>query len=206
MAASKLRLWGGVLTAVVGALLVLFGVLPLLLLPTSEPLIEWVRDADWSWLNGLALIATVLTPLALVSLYFRQVEESGKLGFVGFVMSYIGAVLFLGVQFDEAFVWRILASEAPALLDPNGPMLTNPGFSTIYLFMGILYILGFVLFGIATIRARVFPRGAAVLLIIGVPLFAGGFFLPQFLRAIGALLAGAGLIWMGLSRREPTGR
>ena len=201
MTTSKLQVWGGVLTAVVGALLVLFGVLPIIMLPTSEPLIEWVLDADWSLLNGLALIMTVLAPLALVSLYFRQVEESGRLGFVGFVMAYIGAVLFSSVQFDEALIWRILATEAPALLDLTGPMFTSPGFSTIYLLMGVLYILGFVLFGIATIRGGVFPRAAAILLIIGVPLFAAGFLLPQLLRTFGAVLAGAGLIWMGLSMR-----
>ncbi len=201
MTTSKLQVWGGVLTAIVGALLVLFGVLPVVMLPTSEPLIEWVLDADWSLLNGLALIMTVLTPLALVSLYFSQVEESGRLGFVGFLMAFIGSVLFSSVQFDEAVLWRILAEEAPALLDLAGPMFTSPGFSTIYLIMGVLYILGFVLFGIASIRSGVFPRAAAVLLVIGVPLFAGGFLLPQLLRTVGAVLAGVGLVWMGLSMR-----
>jgi hypothetical protein len=205
MTTSKLKVWGGVLTAVVGALLILFGVLPIMMLPTSEPLIEWVLDADWSVLNGLALIMTVLTPLALISLYLSQVEESGKLGFVGFAMAFIGAILFSSVQFDEALLWRILAEEAPALLDIEGPMFTSPGFSSIYLLMGVLYILGFVLFGIATIRGGVFPRVAAVLLVIGVPLFAGGFFLPQLLRTAGAVLAGAGLIWLGLALRGQQG-
>lgn len=198
MTTSKLQVWGGVLTAIVGVFLVLFGILPIILLPTSEPLLQWVLDADWSVLNGLALIMTVLTPLALVSLYSKQVEESGWLGFIGFVMAFIGSVLFSSVQFDEALLWRIFAKEAPVLLDLAGPMFKNPGFSTIYLLMGILYILGFVLFGIATIRGGVFPRVAALLLIIGVPLFASGVFLPQFLRTIGAVLAGVSLIWMGL--------
>jgi hypothetical protein len=103
------------------------------------------------------------------------------------------------VQFDEALLWRIFAKEAPALLDLAGPMFKDPGFSTIYLAMGVLYILGFVLFGIATIRGGVLPRVAAVLLVVGVPLFASGVFLPQSVRTIGAILAGAGLIWMGLS-------
>jgi len=201
MTTSRLQVWGGVLAAIVGALLILFGVLPIVMLPTSEPLIEWVLDADWSLLNGLALIMTVLTPLALVSLYSSQVEESGRLGFIGFLMVFIGSVLFSSVQFDEALLWRILADEAPALLDLAGPMFTSPGFSTTYLLMGVLYILGFILFAIASIRSGVFPRAATVLLIIGVPLFAGGFFLPQLLRTVGAVLAGLGLVWMGLSMR-----
>jgi hypothetical protein len=198
MTIDSLRDWGGMLTVLVGALLVLFGVLPTLFLPTSDPLLQWVLDPDWSWLNGLALIMTVLTPLALTSIYLEQVEGAGRLGFVGFVMAFLGSMLFSSVQFDEAFLWPILAAEAPGFLDPVGPMLTDPGFSTVYLLMGMLFILGFILFGIATLRANVFPRAAAVLLIMGVPLFAGGMFFPPLVRAAGALLAGAGLIWMGV--------
>jgi hypothetical protein len=206
MTTAKLQAWGGYLTAIVGIFLVLFGILPIIMLPTAEPLLKWVLDPDWTLLNGLALIMTVLTPLALISLYATQVEESRKLGFIGFVMASIGSVLFSSVQFDEALLWRIFAEEAPALLDTSGPMFTNPGFSTIYLAMGVLYILGFILFGIATLRGGVFPKVAAILLILGVPLFASGKFLPQFIRTIGAILAGVGLIWMGLSmsRSEPT--
>lgn len=198
MTIDSLRRWGGMLTVLVGAMLVLFGVLPTLLLPTSDPLIQWVLDPDWTWLNGLALIMTVLTPLALVSLYLVQIERAGRLGFVGFVMTFLGAMLFSSVQFDEAFLWPILATEVPGFLDPAGPMLTNPGFSTIYLLMGMLYILGFVLFGLATLRGKVFPGAAALLLIVGVPLFAGGMFFPPLVRAVGALLAGVSLIWMGV--------
>jgi hypothetical protein len=179
MTTSKLQVWGGELTAIVGTFLILFGILPIIMLPTSEPLLQWVLDADWSLLNGLALIMTVLTRLALISLYSRQVEETGMLGLIGLVMAFVGSVLFSSVQFDEALLWRIFAQEAPALLDLTGPMFTSPGFSTIYLLMGVLYILGFVLFGIAALRGGVFPRFSAVLLIVGVPLFASGVFLPN---------------------------
>jgi hypothetical protein len=202
MTTSKLQGWGGALTAIVGVFLVLFGILPIIMLPTSEPLIQWVLDPDWSLLNGLALIMTILTPLAIISLYARQVKESGRLGFIGFLMAFIGSVLFSSVQFDEALLWRIFVEEAPALLDTSGPMFANSGFSMIYLAMGVLYILGFILFGVATMRGGVFPQIAAVLLIIGVPLFAGGMFLPQLLRTIGAILAGTSFVWMGFNMSD----
>ena len=117
-------------------------------------------------------------------------------------MAFIGSVLFSSVQFDEALLWRIFAAESPSLLDLNGPMFKNTSFSTIYLVMGVLYILGFILFGIATMRGGVFPRIAAVLLIIGVPLFAGGMFLPHLLRTIGAILAGTSFVWMGFNMSD----
>lgn len=144
---------------------------------------------------------TMLTPLALVSLYLVQADFVGRLGFVGFVMAFLGSMLFSSVQFDEAFLWPIPVNEAPGLLDPAGPMLTNPGFSMIYLLMGLLFIVGFILFGIATFRGGVYPKAAAVLLFVGVPLFAGGMFFPPLVRAVGAVLAGAGLIWLGLHTR-----
>ena len=199
MTTSKLQAWGGALTAIVGALLVLFGILPILMLPTAEPLLHWVLDPDWPLLNGLALTMTILSPLALIILYSKQVAESGRLGLISFLMAFIGSILFSSVQFDEALLWRIFAEEAPALLDTAGPMFTDASFSTVYLIMGVLYILGFGLFGIATMRAGVFPRIPALMLIVGVPLFASGVFLPQVLRTIGAVLAGASFIWLGLN-------
>lgn len=142
---------------------------------------------------------TILSPLALISLYSKQVEESGRLGLIGFLMALIGSILFSSVQFDEALLWRIFAKDAPALLDLAVLMFSNPGFSTAYLAMGVLYILGYVLFGIATLRGGVSPRIPALMLIMGVPLFASGVFLPQLLCTVGAIIAGAGLIWMELS-------
>lgn len=198
MTKANLDVWGGLVSAAVGVMLILFGILPMLMLPVSQPLLAWVTDADWGLLNGFALIMTLLTPLAVVSLYSVQVEESAKLGFTGFVIAFIGSVLFACVQFDEALLWPVFVTQAPGLLDPTGPMFSSPAFSMTYLLMGVMYIVGFVLFGIASLRASVLPRVAAVLLIVGIPLFAGGMFLPFILRALGAGLAGVGLIWMGL--------
>ena len=63
-------------------------------LPTSQALIQWVLEPDWSILNGLALILTILFPLALISLYSEQVVQRGLLGLIGFLMVFIGLMLF----------------------------------------------------------------------------------------------------------------
>jgi hypothetical protein len=66
------------------------------------------------------------------------------LGFLGIVSSVSGTVLFTALQFDETFVWPLLAAYADQLLEIKGPMFTDPTFFTGYVVMGVLFILGFV--------------------------------------------------------------
>lgn len=166
---------------------------PVLLLPTDEPLLEWVRDPAWTFLNLLALAMALLLPLALVVLYAAQANSLGTLGLLSFLCAFFGTSLYLGLQFDESFVWPILASEAPALLDLEGPMFSNPLFGLAYLAMGLLFITGWLGFGVMTSRARVFPRGGGVLLAIGMPIFGAGNVVPFLVRGIGSVLAAIGL-------------
>ena len=56
--------------------------------------------------------------------------------------------------------------------------------------------LGVILFGVATIRARVFPRVAAILLIIGVVPVAVWHFVPLPLPYV---LLGVAVAWLGLT-------
>ncbi len=83
-------------------------------------------------------------------------------------------------------------------------MFRDPRFSVVHSVMGPLHTLGFVLFGVATFRGRVFPRSCAVLFTIGMVLSAGILLPPLIIRAIGAVPAALALVWMGytLWRRD----
>ena len=107
----------------------------------------------------LIMITAVLLPLGLVGLYVRQSEAAGPLGLVGFVVAFIGTVLVAGFFWSSAFVAPILAVEAPQLLDVR----SLPGFFRSFIVFG----LGWLLFGVATLRAGIYPRAPAVLLIVG---------------------------------------
>lgn len=113
--------------------------------------------------NVLGLVALVLLLLALVGLYARQWEATGGLGLVGFLLAFAGTTLVAGDWWFEAFVGPVLADAAPALLErPPGGWLLTGGATTFTAFA-----IGWALFGIASLRARVFPRPASVLLIVG---------------------------------------
>jgi len=185
---SRTRL-GAVLTAATALLLLGFGVTPTLLLPAGGTLLEWVQDPQWAILNLAALAMALILPLALAALYLAQADALGRIGLAGFVCAFLGSLLYLGVQFDETFVWPILAEEAPSLLGLQGPMFTDPGFMGAYLAMGLMFMLGWIMFGIATYRAGVLSRWGGALLAIGMAVFGAGNMVPVMVRGLGSVLA-----------------
>ena len=114
--------------------------------------------------NGLlTLLAVSLLLLGLVGLYARQSAASGTLGLLGFLVAFLGTLLLAGYWWWEAFAVPYLAEQAPALVaaTPTGWLLAGRTMS-----FGV-FALGWVLCGLASLRARVFPRDAAILLILG---------------------------------------
>ncbi len=197
MASTKLIRWSGLLTLLSGVLFLLWWGLMGLMLPSSGTFLNMVLASNWVAVNMLGLVVAVLIPLCLVGLYAKQIEKVGILGLLGFLLAFIGSILYASLQFEETIAWPILAVHAPSLLDAQGPLLSNQTFSLIYLLMGLLYMLGFILFGIATMRVAVLTRWGALLLIIGAVLFGAGTFVPVFVRTIGAIFYGVGFAWLG---------
>lgn len=135
------------------------------------------------------LAAFNLLLLALVGLYARQVDQAGTTGVAGFLLAFVGTTLLAGDVWFEAFVFPHLTEVAPDALsaDPGGILLVGAFFSF------LTFILGWLLFGVASFRAAVFPRAASVLLMGGaVILFPSPLFPPKLV--VFALAVG----WMGL--------
>jgi hypothetical protein len=170
-----------------------FGVMPSLLLPTAAPLLEWVQDPQWFVLNFAALLMALLLPLSLVALYAAQAGALGKVGLAGFVFAFLGSLLYLGLQFDESFVWPVLAEEAPSLLALQGPMFSNVRFMSAYLAMGLMFVFGWIVFGVATYRAGVLSRSGGALLAVGMPVFGAGSMVPVVVRGLGSVAAAVAL-------------
>jgi hypothetical protein len=106
------------------------------------------------------LLGAMLLLLGLAGLYVSQSEEAGVLELVGFLTAFLGTAFLVGALWFELFITPALAVEAPGLAEAE---LGIAGFILVFL----LSALGWVLFGAATLRARVYPRWAAMLLIVG---------------------------------------
>lgn len=173
-----------------------------------------VTTTRWAFVHALGVAMGILGLLGLAGLYARQVKETGWLGLTGYLLLSLFYALTTAFQFIEAFVSPRLATEAPAFVEGflgifNGhPTDMNLGaLPTIYAFTGGAYLLGGLLFGIATFRARILPRWAAGLLIAAGPVAPMAVaLLPHALERYAAVPMGIALACLGYAlwseRRE----
>jgi hypothetical protein len=111
--------------------------------------------------------------------------------------------LFIAVSHYYGFIAPVLAAQAPAMLDAINAYPPVAALNWLWI---VGFFLGSTLFGIATLRAGVFPRQSGILLAIGSPLQLVGGVLSQFVFEplfivviLGALALGLGLAWAGYS-------
>ena len=144
-------------------------------------------------------IGAAFALFGLVGWYAVLRAKSGALAFISFVLAFIGTAIQITGGIVAGDVFPRFASEIPDLFNPGSPVFTSLPISLGVLGFGI----GYVLLGISTLRARVLPRGGAILAIIGAALFMlppqplGPF--PTVLTLLGAVLWGAGAAWIGFA-------
>jgi hypothetical protein len=111
---------------------------------------------------GVATLALLLLlALALVSFYMRGERRLGAAGHAGFLVALAGTILATGGAWDSLFAVPYIADEAPAVLDKSTGGSLLAGFFLSYL----TFVVGWVLFAVASLRARLAPRGVSIALI-----------------------------------------
>lgn len=155
--------------------------------------------AGWPYrVSALALLIGFAGLLiAAVSLYEQQAANLGRLGTVGLCTTLVGTLFLGGDYWFETFAVPWYAVVLPDILAIPGAGWLAVGGVTSYLLFG----LGWLLFAVASLRARVFPRFACLALMLGAIL---GFFAasPPF----GAVL-GIALLLVGITaHRTPKSR
>lgn len=193
MSTTNLIRWSGLASMLAGVLYAVAAFLH----PVGEDL-AGVNNPTWVPAHFLYWVSAILMQLGLVGLYARQAEKIGWLGLAGFVLAFIGTALVLSIFFLTTAGLPLIAAEAPAIFDQA---MASPAFIVVMLVLG--YILGYILFGVATMRAGVLPRWAGLMLIIGSSFFlisetglVGGT-LSHMIVTIGDVVFGLGLAWMG---------
>ena len=141
MSSSNLIRWGGMAALLSGVVWVAQGLLDLILADPDEG----------NWLDVLFIVSVLLALVGLVGFHALQKGNYGRIERAGFYTVIAAASVQIVAQ-----VGLMSGSTAVEFLD----------------FLGLLGVMvGFVLYGAATLQARVLPRWCGVGFIVGLPLW-----------------------------------
>ena len=196
--ASSLIRWAGLSAMLAGIFYVAVGLFHPLETLASATTTRWII------VHALATAMCFFGMLGMAGLYARQVKAVGWLGLAGYLLMSLFYALTAPYTFAEAVILPLWATTAPTFVAGflglfNGhPTEMNLGaLAALYSLSGIVYIFGGLLFGFATFRAGILPRGAAGLLAVGTVLSPVAALLPQEHKALVAVPVGVALAWLG---------
>jgi hypothetical protein len=143
--------------------------------------------------------------VGIAGLYARQVEKAGWLGLAGAALFTLFWAITSAFHLVEALILPLLATASPTFVESWLSMVGGhaaemdlgllPAANSIN---GLFYMFGGLLFGIATFRTRVLPRGAAGLLAFGIVLpLIGSSLVPHPYDRMFAIPVGLALAWLG---------
>src|SRR5829696_2023538 len=195
MALSPLSRHASMLSVTAAVLIVLSQVMRLGL--------SWLLGSDWATTPAytvtysIALLGMGALLLAVTAIYTRGPAALGTLGLIGYLAAFLGTLMVAGDWWFEAFAVPRIATAAPEVLDlPISGSVLVGAIATLG-----LYTVGWTLFGLAALRARAFPRAAALLLL------AGGLAGPLALSTPYQIPLAIAIGWIGLTlESEPRSR
>lgn len=185
--------------------------------PIHPPdVLESVNTTPFIVITSFKTVMSIFGLLGITGLYARQVEETGWLGLVGYLLLTIFYAVQMCYSFMEPLVLPLLTPMTPVFVESVMGMASGAGgpmnlgaFGTIYSLLSVVYLLGLLLFGIALFRAHILSRWAAGLLAFSGPLaIVMVALLPDQLQRLAAMPMGFALAWLGYAlfseRREKT--
>jgi hypothetical protein len=164
MSLSPLSRFAAPLAIVAGALVIVTRLVIMLTTPAEiEPLTAYVLTTTHAVNSILSIVAFALLAVALVAVYDLEAREAGGLGALGVAAAIVGTVFMAGDWWYEAFAVPRLAEVAPEAIETfvGGRLLAGG------LLSFVLFGIGWVLFGIASQRAHVFPGAVSIGIVIG---------------------------------------
>jgi hypothetical protein len=142
--------------------------------------------------------------LGMMGLYARQVKEAGWLGLARFLLLSLWLVLILPFTFFEVFILPLLATEAPTFAEGFLGIFTGAAseisfgaLPALWQLSSGLLLLGGLVFGIATLRARVLSRWAAGLLAVAALLTPTAALIPHAIQRLAAIPVALAIAWLG---------
>jgi hypothetical protein len=190
MSESPLSKYAGPIAVIAGGLFAVVHVGQFLVMDRSD-LVAMMTDPVFLVFNAAYAITFPLLLIALVALYWRQAGEAGLFGAVAFCTAATGTMALAGDMWFEGFAVPSLAQVTPEVL---GPPASDSLLMAAWLVSVVLFSLGWILFGLASLRARVLPRALSIAVAVaGLLGFQAA--MPPWGVALGLAVAAVG-VWL----------
>jgi hypothetical protein len=141
--------------------------------------------------HALAPPASALALLTLTGLYLVQRERTGGLGLAGYAVNLVGLAGLFAVEFTSHLVLPYLDQAT------RDHLLAGPT-RTAFLVVALVFLVGVVLFGVASLRARVLARPAVLLYLVGFAVAALRGIVPDAVYNIALTVGAAGMLWLSV--------
>ena len=187
------------------AFMLSFWILFAILLPMQEEYINWILDKDWTWINLIGFVGSLLGIFALNSI-LSVIEGQKKSDLIAYFLAVSGIVILTSILFFEGFILKGLALENPEIIDFNSGFYQHIAFKIASNTGGILLSIGVLMLGISMLRKNTFKKWKVILFMIACPLF-GIVSMPGNARLLGVLLYAISLIALGAEmnkKRNPS--
>jgi hypothetical protein len=149
----------GPLAAVAGALIVLTDLGRLL---GGHDIVAFASDPVTIVANAGYAVSFALLAVALVAVYLRQARAAGTFGALAFAVALVGVVEHAGNMWFDGFAAPWIAAVAPAAFAAERTPVLLAGALASYALFG----LGWLLFGVSVLRARVLPRAIGIAFLV----------------------------------------
>ena len=187
MADSALARHAGPITLAAGAGLALLD-LARWVLERPDDRIGMMADPLFRVANGAYFVAFIGLAIALVALHELLAPRYGRYGLIAFLAALVGTMTQGGNMWFDGFAAPWLAEVAPQVFTAEKTITLQVGALSAY----VLFALGWMMFGIALLLARVVPAALALAVVVGGVLgFQSG--LPPFGIPIGLAVAALGV-------------
>lgn len=194
---------GGLFLILGSILLLAYSILFPILLPVNEmrhDLTTVILNPNWIWIAAVAFTGIIFMIFGFTAVYSKLYAESGIVGLLGYIFVVI-AYIFQACQVTwEIFLYPVLASnQASMFLFRDFVLQHNSLVGVFHGIAGSTIFIGIILFCIALVRSRSFPKLAGILIFIGAFLYGLGPILSVLLAIAGIFILSLGCSILGLN-------
>ncbi len=168
--------------------------------------LAFVSTTEFAVRQAMKIGFTLFALIGITGMYLSQVKKAGVLGLIGYLTLGAGFIAMLTLEIAAVVILPAIAHTSPEYVSAaigvalGGKAAFDIGLmSALNSFVGVTYMAGGLIFGIALFRANVLARWASIMLAIATPLSILIPLLPFINQRLFAVPTGLALIALGSS-------